>query len=211
MENCCIVRPWTGKIPDLKDRVFDPAAEPFCTQEYAAIKNYVWDPDGYCPEARAYVGSTKDGLLVLMCARESEIIAAETKFGGMVCRDSCLEFFLNPCPKTGDKYINIEANAAGVAHIGIGEGRHGRRVLDAMPEGMYISHSRHVGAWWAVSYNLPWAFLQECCGEAEDEMRANFYTCDETIHPHFGTWNPVCAPQPDFHRPECFGILRRED
>ncbi|MGI6239399.1 MAG: carbohydrate-binding family 9-like protein, partial [Christensenellales bacterium] len=36
---------------------------------------------------------------------------------------------------------------------------------------------------------------------------ANFYTCDESIHPHFGVWNHVAAAQPDFHRPECFGRL----
>ena len=39
-------------------------------------------------------------------------------------------------------------------------------------------------------------------------MRGNFYKCDESVHPHFGVWNPVATPQPDFHRPECFGILR---
>ena len=100
---------------------------------------------------------------------------------------------------------------AGVAHIGIGDGRHGRRVLQKMPEGMRIAHSRHEGAWWAVSYILPWSLLRECCGEPEAQMRANFYTCDETIHPHFGTWNSVHAAQPDFHRPECFGWLQVED
>ena len=35
----------------------------------------------------------------------------------------------------------------------------------------------------------------------------NFYCCDETLHPHFGSWSPVAAPAPDFHRPECFGTL----
>ena len=38
-------------------------------------------------------------------------------------------------------------------------------------------------------------------------MRGNFYCCDETLHPHFGSWNPIKAPEPDFHRPECFGRL----
>lgn len=211
MEKRYVVRRWEGSLPELEGRVFKPEGEAFCSLEAAVIANYPWAPDGYCPEARAYLARTDEGLAVLMCAREAEIIAAETEFGGMVCRDSCLEFFLNPCPAKGETYINVEVNAAGVAHIGIGEGRHGRRVLQEMPEGMCIARSRHDGAWWAVSYILPWSLLQECCGEPEAQMRANFYTCDETIHPHFGTWNPVDAAQPDFHRPECFGWLQLED
>ena len=42
------------------------------------------------------------------------------------------------------------------------------------------------------------------------KLRGNFYNCDESIHPHFGTWNPVVAAQPDFHRPECFGDMQVE-
>ena len=38
----------------------------------------------------------------------------------------------------------------------------------------------------------------------------NFYKCDESLHPHFGSWNPIEAPAPDFHRPECFGKLMLE-
>ena len=38
-------------------------------------------------------------------------------------------------------------------------------------------------------------------------FRGNFYCCDESIHPHFGSWSAIKAPQPDFHRPECFGKL----
>lgn len=202
---------WEGPEPEIDGREFDPAREPFCARPFAAIDRYVWDPEGYCPEARAYVARTAKGLQVLMCAREAEIIARETRVGGAVCRDSCLEFFLCARPSEGDLYLNIEVNAAGVAHIGLGTGRHGRRVFEAVPEGMDIRHSRHAGQWWAVCYNIPEALLIDCFGGApEAQMRGNFYTCDETIHPHFGSWSPVRAPQPDFHRPECFGCLNLE-
>ena len=211
-ERVYTIERWDGPRPELDGRTFDPAAEPFCDRAHARIDNYVWDPEGYCPEARAYVARTAQGLLVLMCAREAEVIAAETRFGGPVCRDSCLEFFLCARPSEGARYLNIEVNAGGVAHIGLGAGRQGRRVFEAMPAGVDVAHSRHAGGWWAVRYCVPDALIRECFGgEMEREMRANFYTCDETIHPHFGSWNPVRAPQPDFHRPECFGALRLED
>ena len=72
---------------------------------------------------------------------------------------------------------------------------------------MTVSHSAHAGTWWAVCYTLPFSLIGECA----EEMRGNFYTCDETLHEHYGVWNPVMANQPDFHRPECFGALHTED
>jgi hypothetical protein len=40
------------------------------------------------------------------------------------------------------------------------------------------------------------------------QWRANFYKCgDKTSHPHWLTWSVVDKPEPDFHRPEFFGIL----
>ena len=63
------------------------------------------------------------------------------------------------------------------------------------------------------SFTLPGSFLQEIYGKQLSSggiVKGNFYKCDETIHPHFGTWNRVIAPQPDFHRPECFGEMQVE-
>ena len=42
---------------------------------------------------------------------------------------------------------------------------------------------------------------------AKTEMRGNFYKCDENAGAPFGSWAPVTAPAPDFHRPECFGRI----
>ena len=201
------VRKWTGAVPDLGGKTFTPETEPFCRLPHAKISLYPWDESGYCPEARAYVARNDRGLIVLMCAREETTIASETRFGGAVCRDSCLEFFFNPRPSQQDEYINIETNCAGVMHIGFGSGRENRRVLDEIPEGLTVSRSIHDGAWWAVCCFLPFSLT----GEIEGEFRGNFYTCDETLHEHYGVWNPVIADHPDFHRPECFGVLRLED
>lgn len=205
--SACTVRRWDKDFPNLNDKVFSPQSEPFCALPCARIENYPWDESGYCPEARAYLARCEQGLILLMCAKEETTVAAETAFGGAVCRDSCLEFFFNPRPSQQDEYINVEINCAGVMHIGFGSGRENRRVLQQMPEGMRLSHSRHAGAWWAVCCLLPFSLIGEC----EKEFRGNFYTCDETLHEHYGTWNPVTAGHPDFHRPECFGALRLED
>lgn len=175
--------------------------------DFVVIDDYPWG-DSYTPDARACVQWDDNGLWVTMCAMEERVSAHETRFGGPVCRDSCLEFFVNPCPTKQKSYINIEVNPRGTAHIGVGPDRAERRVLTEMPKDMCLSASGHIDGRWAVRYRLTHAFMREMCGyDMEDVLAGNFYTCDESIHPHFGTWSPVRAAAPDFHRPEYFGRL----
>ena len=203
-----IINPSAAHLPALAGHVFNPDDAPFCQGNFAPIDCYSWDGD-YRPEARAYLAWDDAGLRVLLCAREPTVSARVTAFGGPVWTDSCLECFLQPF---GDdsRYVNIEVNAAGAALIGFGPDRDHRRVLETCPEGMDIHASRHAGKWWAAAYTVPFAWLEGLFGRALDRstvMRGNFYSCDESIHPHFGSWSPIEAPQPDFHRPECFGRL----
>ena len=199
-----------GEMPKIQGAVFDPNECSFCgNAPYAPIESYVWDTSGYKPEARAYVTWSEMGLHVLLCAKESEIRVAATEFNGDVYQDSCLEFFLQPfCDDP--RYINFETNAGGVALIGFGTDRHNRFRLAKMPEGMELVASRHDGNWWAVSYIVPNALFAELYGRMPkpgDMMRGNFYKCDESIHPHFGSWAPITYDHPDFHRPEFFGDI----
>lgn len=207
------IRPLCAPLPELTGMVFVPDEEPFCQAHDAArIDSYVWEGD-YRPEARAYVAWDGNGLSVLLCAKEETICTAAKHFCDPVCRDSCLEFFLMPL-EDDPRYVNIEVNAAGVAYIGKGTGRADGKRLDALPEGMNIRTSRHEGGWWAVAYTVPFALIERLLGRTPgpgEQMRGNFYKCDETVHPHFGSWSPVVSPKPDFHRPECFGTLEFVD
>ena len=202
----------SAPLPALTGVAFDPdACAALKELEKATICSYPWDESGYRPEARAYVGWRGGDLEALLCAQEETIQAEERRTGGAVCVDSCLEFFLMPFPEADDNYLNVEVNPLGTMHLGLGAGRAPRRVWAELPEGLALSVSRHAGGWWAVRYTLPGAFFREVFGRELKPgavLRGNFYTCDESIHPHFGSWNPVTTPQPDFHRPECFGTLR---
>ena len=203
-----IVRPARCELPALAGLEFDPALEPFCAGPFAPIDRYAWGGE-YRPEARAYLAHDESGLRVLLCAREPSVSARVTAFGGDVWKDSCLECFLQPFADD-PRYLNIEVNAAGAALIAIGPDREHRVPFESCPGGMDIRASRHAGAWWAVAYAVPHALIESAFGrrlKPGDAFRANFYKCDESIHPHFGSWNPIQAPQPDFHRPECFGRL----
>ncbi len=189
-------------MTNLADEKFSPVYG-----DFASIGDYPWG-GSYFPDARFNVQWDDEGLWVTMCAREAVISAHETRFGGSVCRDSCLEFFVNPCPEAQDKYINFEINPRGTMHIGVGAERNDRRVLAEMPADMGLSLAKRENDWWAVRYRVTNRLIEELTGHApEKKMRANFYKCDESVHPHFGTWNPVVSVRPDFHRPECFGYL----
>ena len=197
----------TGTLPELRGQAFDPDVEPFCLRPCADIEHYVW-PGEYRPEARAYAAWNEKGLHLLLCAWERMVSAETTAFNGPVYRDSCLEFFFGM--EGSSAYMNIEVNAAGCALIGFGTDRERRACLPELPEGMDIRASRHEGGWWAVAYTVPSALIESLFGrvpEAGMALRGNFYCCDETLHPHFGSWSPIQSPEPDFHRPECFGRL----
>lgn len=207
------IAPLKEPLPELTGEVFDPENETFCQAcACAAIDSYVWDASGYRPEARAYVAWSEEGLHVLLCAREKEICVQATEFNGEVYKDSCLECFLQPFADD-PRYLNIEVNAGGTALIGFGSGRSDRIRLPELPQGMNIRASRHRGEWWAVAYVIPRKLLMKLYGRVPgpgSAMRGNFYKCDESIHPHFGSWNPIVHFQPDFHRPEWFGELTLE-
>ena len=190
---------------------FDPETlpEPWRSLNEAKLDQCPWGGD-YRPACAARAGWNENGIYVLMYAKEEEIRAEVKEIGGAVCTDSCLEFFLAP---DADKplYVNCEVNPLCVMHIGLGEGRHGRTVLKAIPEGFNPTHSEHRGGWWAVSYTIPADFLKEHFGvtpAAGQAMRGNFYKCgDLTGHIHYCMFKPYDTPKPDYHRPEQFASM----
>ena len=198
------------------DGNFDPERldAPWSETEQADILDYCWlneYPDHFFAVARA--GADEEGLNVLMYSNETPITANEKHFGGMQCMDSCMEFFLCPFPEDSDRYLNIELNPLGTAHVGVGEGRHGRKIYDGPVADMKIKVF-HNAEYWAVSFNIPNSLFIREFGKAPvsgQKMKGNFYKCSgPSLHEHYGCWNHVTAPHPDFHRPECFGNITIE-
>ena len=198
-------------LPALAGIEFAPERDAFCAAHAPAkIACWPWDQGGYRPEAQARMAWSEAGLHLLLCARERTINAEHARFNEDVWTDSCLECFLQPCPDSDDRYLNVEVNALGAALIGVGKAREGRARLQTPPQGMRFEASRHAGAWWAVAYTIPAAFLRETFGfapEAGAAMRGNFYKCEEKLQPHFGCWSPIETPKPDFHQPAYFGTI----
>ncbi|MBQ6646754.1 MAG: carbohydrate-binding family 9-like protein [Clostridia bacterium] len=196
--------------------VFDAKAlpAPWNEADEAEILDYCWInefPDHFYCAAR--VCADDSGLSVLMYAKERPIIANEKRFGGSQYLDSCMEFFLRPFPEKSGRYLNIEINPIGTAHVGAGEGRNGRKVYTEPVKDMVIN-TFHDENGWAISFTIPNSlFLSEfgSIPAAGQGMKGNFYKCSgPALHEHYGCWNHIDTPHPDFHRPEFFGEITIE-
>ena len=67
---------------------------------------------------------------------------------------------------------------------------------------------------WSVTVRIGIEDLKKLTGLKEEMLVpgytfwGNFYKCgDDTSIPHYGSWNPIALPAPDFHCPVHFGTL----
>jgi len=176
-----------------------------------------WPAFPYQPEVYFRIGHSGDHLYLKFLVREESIRALETTINGEVYKDSCVEFFVS---FDGIHYYNFEFNCIGTPHVAYGESRHNRQQLPvALIRTISIHASLGNRAFDTMSGGFAWELLTIIPAGCfmytpghdlkGSHARANFYKCgDELPVPHFVTWNPVRTPEPDYHRPECFGTVR---
>ena len=176
------------------------------------LEHYGW-LSGYAPAVTAQAVLVKnEGFLIRMVCLESHPKAVYTEADSPVCRDSCMECFINFAPEADDRYINLESNALGALHCKLGPGRENRVPLRSMGSPLPKVEAAVREDRWQLEYFIPLSCVETIYGPQKYTegriIKANFYKCgDETAKPHFGMWNPVDTPAPDFHRPEFFGEL----
>ncbi len=169
--------------------------------------------EGCCPQTWAQAALLEgEGFLFQMTCREDRPKALYTAPDSPVCRDSCMECFVNFAPERDGRYLNLEANALGTLHCKLGPGRAGRTALRDLGVPLPTVSARTGEGEWRLCFFVPLACVEAlygpCAFPPGSVIRANFYKCgDETAKPHYGMWNPVETETPDFHRPEFFGEL----
>ena len=147
-----------------------------------------------------------EGISVLMRSEEKNIRCECTKENGMVCEDSCMEFFFKPDPLDLN-YFNFEFNPKGVMHLGLGTGRHERKLIDEDRKTFSIETLIKDGEW-ILKFYIPHDFLAKYFKRVAPVCKGNFYKCgDLTDHQHYGTWSEVEVEHPDFHVPDFFGRI----
>ena len=175
-----------------------------------------WEAYPYRPEAVVRIGWTQQEILLRFDVTEEDVKALFTEDNSPVHRDSCVEFFIAPGDGT---YFNFEFNPRGVAYAARGRRRENSKPLSieevalirrfSSLEGKPLPPQGCSGSW-TLTIVIPLTLFSGTSLEQPGgkSFRANFYKCgDETIQPHFITWNHVGTKEPDFHRPEYFGCL----
>lgn len=195
----------TYSIAQTDSAVVIPMENPLWHQaEKAEIDSFAWDDGtGYRPCTSARLLAGKDGISVLFTTDEFPLRCVCSQHNGRICCDSCVEFFLRPA--NDNRYLNFEMNCAGMMMIGLGAGRANRTLLSFDAARFCLTDKISGGVWQHLLY-IPFDFLRKVYGSWNGGFLGNLYKCgDDTVHPHYGSWNPVGTIQPDFHTPEYFG------
>lgn len=156
------------------------------------------------------------------------VLCRQTGYQAMVCKDSCVEFFVRPKPDKG--YMNFEMNCCG--HLRTEYIEDPTRVDGGFKKSMLVAekfgkmvrvHASLSGpiekemaepVVWTVGFHIPFGVFEAHMGALGDVhgqvWRANFYKCaDDSSHPHWASWSPV-GEQLNFHQPDRFGLLVME-
>ncbi len=181
----------------------------------ASINLANWSEYPYQPRVSLAMGYDEDALYLKFFVQEEHIRAVETEPNGSVWEDSCCEFF---CSFDDRGYYNLETNCIGTQLLGWGV-KGDRERASASLIGTIQKHSTlgnqpikaQSGKFeYQLTMMVPATsfYAHEVTFKAGESFHANFYKCgDETAQPHFLSWNPISAPKPDFHRPDCFGLV----
>ena len=182
--------------------------------EKAAIANF--RQEGVIgPESFAQVQYVEnEGLKITLTCYEKNPYAIRTEENGSVCRDSCMEAFIDCQPETGKGYFNLEVNSLGVVHCAFGPGRNDRVFLKDLGVPHPVADVKIAEDHWTYTVMMPLSTLEklygcDCHFAPGHEMKGNFYKCiEDGSAPHWAAWNAVSRL--DFHAPHDFGTLKIE-
>ena len=167
----------------------------------------VWEND--CPSpyvTTARLVHSDEGVTVLMQTNEWPVYLKVVEHQGMVCTDSCMEFFFSS-DKDALDYFNLEVNVGGLIHLRIGPARQNRRIVDL--EGIDV-RTQIIGerGWFLLAF-IPYSLISKYSPKISKDFKGNFCKCG-TVR-HLQTWNKIETEKPDYHRPEYFAPITLSD
>lgn len=170
-----------------------------------------WPSYPYKPSVSFAIAYAKDSLLLKYYVEEKSVRASASHINGEVYKDSCVEVFLS---FDKEHYYNLEFNCLGVALVAYGKSRAGREFLskEVIKNIQYqtSSYNKEHSIAWELTLVVPFAvFVHDDITSLKDKtISGNFYKCgDELPEPHFLSWSPIQAAEPDFHLPQFFGHI----
>jgi hypothetical protein len=200
----------------------DGQAEPWASADTLALSHFHARSSSRHPRVEARLIHNTRTLFLLFNVHDRYVRSVHTQYQDAVCRDSCVEFFVEPVPAKG--YFNFEVNAGGTLHLSYIEdprrGANGFRKWESIP--MSIGQSVRVRTTlpavvepemtepvnWLAKLSIPLEVFEHYVGPLTlapgTRWRGNFYKCaDDTSHPHWASWAPL-GEQLNFHQPKYF-------
>lgn len=178
------------------------------------VDNYQWG-EQLDIKMKSQICYDETGIYVHLRAWEKDIRAELTAPLSMVCEDSCMEFFFRPVAEDM-RYFNLEINPNGQMYIGFGpNGRELVRLVPGKEDALLEKKYNYTEGGWEVFYKIPVSFIRVFFPGYELKsgmtIYANSYKCgDNTVKPHYISWNFVDVPKPSFHQPAHFGKMTLE-
>lgn len=183
------------------------------------IETYPWYKSGVKQATKIQLAYDDNALFIKVDADDRYSYSKQTEFNHMlICEDSCVEFFFSPSGVLGSSYINLEVNCCGTLHLAYGQDRHLRKFLPielaaliqrtaTIKSPVKLESVEDVS--WGVEITLPFKMIQEFTNDRvnPDKWLANFYRCGGRQEPQYAVWNNIEVGEPDYHRPESFGLL----
>lgn len=213
---------YASKPPPLDGRWDDPA---WAAAGIAAVNSFHPRSSDHHPRTEARLLYDDDALYLFFMVRDRYVRAVAMDYQGPTCKDSCVEFFVEPAPARG--YFNFEFNCVGTTLLYF--------IEDPAPAGNWFKKSTAVDATlfkqvrlfhglrgpiaeeiaspldWPIACRIPFSLFEHFLGPLPPRTgrswRANFYKCgSQTSHPHWAAWSPI-GEELNFHQPAYFGEL----
>jgi len=178
------------------------------------------------PRTQAKVLYDQTHLYVHFRVQDQHVYSIYTNYQDNVCRDSCVEFFVQPV--AGQGYFNFEINCGGAMllyYVNKGVDAQGEPVRADKPvpwslaSQVRIYHSMpsttptpiSTPMTWQIEYAIPFSLLEHYTGPVSrspgSEWKANFYKCGgDPKYNHWASWAPI-GPKLNFHVPEYFAPI----
>lgn len=187
------------------------------------VGEYMGDKPKHFPKVQAKLAYDEANVYVIFRVEDRYVRAVAPHHQGMVCRDSCAEFFFAPGMDVSKGYFNLEMNCGGtmLLHFQVIPRKDMVPLTDeevgrievAASQPRIIDPEIAEPTVWTIEYRMPVSIIDRYLPDADKpapgvQWRANFFKCaDATSHPHWLTWAKVNRVKPDFHVPEDFGVL----
>ncbi len=206
--------PFVEGLDSMMSRRFEMTMESEAARTSIGTVN--WPDYPYRPRVSFMVARSSERIYIMYYVTCLDLRATVMEDNGPVWEDSCCEFFV--ADPTDGTYYNFELNCIGTLLAAKRTGRNDavhfgpeamKRIVrqTSLPREACDVSGRIFR--WSASLGIPFDLIGVDRTALPPFLMANFYKCaDGTGHPHFLSWNPIeNAPEPDFHRPDCFGKL----